>query len=346
MRLVIDRCLREPQKASLYVRETVAHGWSRAVLMNQIDSQLYERHGRAVSNFSQTLPEPQSACAQELTRDPYQFDFLAIRESYGERELTSKHRVSDAKVTVSGHDDASVPPPLAIGIAELFQRLMPFGNTELYGGMVETEGLLRDINRRQTTTQLLVGEGDSNLQVEIPWALEDALPADLVQGATVKVRGILTYTSIENYEEGIFGRIENIELIPMSPSAVEVVRRAPFFTAERLLFVLAWVLALREAHERQIVGHFHGKILAAVHRVVALARAQCCVELLHEQAFAADLIETPIENLVARRLERGKVDLASRMRFTQKVDDHLRLHYGKLAVAAADDDLHPTLLFK
>ena len=141
-------------------------------------------------------------------------------------------------------DDASVPPPLAIGIAELFQRLMPFGNTELYGGMVETEGLLRDINRRQTTTQLLVGEGDSNLQVEIPWALEDALPADLVQGATVKVRGILTYTSIENYEEGIFGRIENIELIPMSPSAVEVVRRAPFFTAERLLFVLAWVLAL------------------------------------------------------------------------------------------------------
>ena len=163
---------------------------------------------------------------------------------YGERELTSKHRVSDAKVTVSGHDEASVPPPLAIGIAELFQRLMPFGNTELYGGMVETEGLLRDINRRQTTTQLLVGEGDSNLQVEIPWALEDALPADLVQGATVKVRGILTYTSIENYEEGIFGRIENIELIPMSPSAVEVVRRAPFFTAERLLFVLAWVLAL------------------------------------------------------------------------------------------------------
>ena len=80
--------------------------------------------------------------------------------------------------------------------------------------------------------------------MEIPWALEDALPADLVQGATVKVRGILTYTSIENYEEGIFGRIENIELIPMSPSAVEVVRRAPFFTAERLLFVLAWVLAL------------------------------------------------------------------------------------------------------
>ena len=162
----------------------------------------------------------------------------------GEREMTSKHRVAEATVEVTGHDEAAVPPPLAIGISELFERLLPFGNTELYGGMVETEGLLRDINRRQTTTQLLVGEGDANLQVEIPWALEDALPADLVQGATVKVRGILTYTSIENYEEGLFGRIENIELIPPSPSAVEVVRRAPFFTAERLLFVLAWVCAL------------------------------------------------------------------------------------------------------
>lgn len=162
----------------------------------------------------------------------------------GTREITSKHRVANAVVTVEGHSDAAVPPPLAIDIPTLFNRLMPFGNTDLYGGVVETEGLLRDINRRQTTTQLLVGEGDCNLQVEIPWALEDALPAKLVQGATVSVRGVLTYTSIENYEEGIFGRIENIELLPASPDAVKVIRRAPFFTVERLLFVLAGVAAL------------------------------------------------------------------------------------------------------
>ena len=162
----------------------------------------------------------------------------------GEREMTSKHRVAEAKIEVAGHSTKSIPPPLAISIPELFQRIMPFGNTDLYGGMVETEGLLRDINRRQTTTQLLVGEGDCNLQVEIPWALEESLPASLVQGATVRVRGILTYTSIENYEEGIFGRIENIELIPPSTSSVEVIRRAPFFTSERLLFLLAWVCAL------------------------------------------------------------------------------------------------------
>ncbi len=162
----------------------------------------------------------------------------------GEREFTAKHRIANATLTKEGHSKAAIPPPLSTNIKALFDRLLPFGNTDLYGGVVETEGLLRDINRRQTTTQLLVGEGDCNLQVEIPWALEDALPAKLVQGATVRVKGVLTYTSIENYEEGIFGRIENIELIPSSPDNVEVVRRAPFFTAERLLFILAGVAAL------------------------------------------------------------------------------------------------------
>ncbi len=162
----------------------------------------------------------------------------------GKREFTAKHRIAEAAVTIEGHSKASIPSPLKTKIKSLFERLLPFGNTDLYGGVVETTGLLRDINRRQTTTQLLVGEGDCNLQVEIPWALEDALPANLVQGATVRVRGVLTYTSIENYEEGIFGRIENIELIPPSPESVVVIRHAPFFTVERLLFILAGVATL------------------------------------------------------------------------------------------------------
>ena len=165
----------------------------------------------------------------------------------GEREMTTKRRIADAAITVEGHAMAAIPPPLETGIADLFARLMPFGNTDLYGGMIVTEGLLRDINRRQTTTQLLVGEGDSNLQVEIPWALEEALPANLVQGATVRVKGVLTWTSIENYEEGIFGRIENVELIPPTPDAVEVIRRAPFWTVGRLLFILMWVCVLSAA---------------------------------------------------------------------------------------------------
>lgn len=173
----------------------------------------------------------------------------------GEREPTVKHRLAEVVVKRLG-EKAPAPSPLEIAIPKLLARILPIGNTDLYGGMVVTEGLLRDINRRQTTTQLLVGEGENNLMVEIPWALEDTLPADLVLGATVRVCGVLTYTSIENVEEQIFGRIENIELIPNSPAAVEVIRRAPFWTAARLwllvggiLFLTAssliWVVALR-----------------------------------------------------------------------------------------------------
>lgn len=117
--------------------------------------------------------------------------------------------------------------PREVTIPELFDNILPFGNSEWYGDRFTTEGILRDINRRQTTTQLLVGEGDRNIQVEMPWALETALPANLVQGATVRVTGALAYTSIENYEEALFGRIENIELIPMSGEDVAVIKRAP-----------------------------------------------------------------------------------------------------------------------
>ena len=162
----------------------------------------------------------------------------------GVRELSAKNRLADVKLTVTGNDPEAVPPPRQASIAEIFRAVLPFGNAAWYGGEVATEGILRDINRRQTTTQLLVGEGDNNIQVEIPWALEEPLPSAWVQGATVRVTGILAYTSIENFEEGIFGRIENIELIPRSGGAVEVVRRAPFWTARRLSALLGWLVAL------------------------------------------------------------------------------------------------------
>ncbi len=180
----------------------------------------------------------------------------------GERERSAKNRLATKGLHVLAHEPDKLPPPRVATIDEIFVAVMPFGNTSWYGARIVTEGLLRDINRRQKTTQLLVGSGEHNLQVEIPWALEEALPKTLVQGATVRVMGNLAYTSIENYDEGIFGRIENIELIPVSGDAVEVIHRAPFWTSERLLnvllglaalcaFVLVWAVALRRAVARR-----------------------------------------------------------------------------------------------
>lgn len=84
---IIDKFSSEPQKALFYVRKTIQNKWSRAVLLNFIDTDLYEREGKAISNFDKALPMPQSDLAQEMTKDPYNFDFLAITENYREKEL-------------------------------------------------------------------------------------------------------------------------------------------------------------------------------------------------------------------------------------------------------------------
>lgn len=86
--LVIMNHFRNDQKRALfYVRKTLQNTWSRAVLMNFIDSDLYGREGKAISNFKVSLPADQSDLAQEMTRDPYHFDFLTIRENDNEKEL-------------------------------------------------------------------------------------------------------------------------------------------------------------------------------------------------------------------------------------------------------------------
>ena len=70
-----------------YIRETIRNGWSRNVLIHQIESGLKERAGTSVTNFPATLPSPQSDLALEVVRDPYIFDFLGRSAEVSEREL-------------------------------------------------------------------------------------------------------------------------------------------------------------------------------------------------------------------------------------------------------------------
>lgn len=70
-----------------YIRKTIEHGWSRNVLIFYIESELYQRKGKAVTNFIRTLPAPQSDLAQQIIKDPYVFDFLEIADDAREREL-------------------------------------------------------------------------------------------------------------------------------------------------------------------------------------------------------------------------------------------------------------------
>lgn len=70
-----------------YAHAAIENGWSRNILVMQIESGLYRRHGRALTNFTRTLPAPQSDLAQQVLKDPYNFDFLTLSKDAHEREL-------------------------------------------------------------------------------------------------------------------------------------------------------------------------------------------------------------------------------------------------------------------
>jgi predicted nuclease of restriction endonuclease-like (RecB) superfamily len=79
--------VKNPQEREWYIRQTIEYGWSRNVLVHQIESGLYRRQGKALTNFAKALPAPQSELAQQIIKDPYNFDFLSLGKEAQEREL-------------------------------------------------------------------------------------------------------------------------------------------------------------------------------------------------------------------------------------------------------------------
>jgi predicted nuclease of restriction endonuclease-like (RecB) superfamily len=70
-----------------YAEQAIQNGWSRNVLVMQIEGGLLRRQGKALTNFGQTLPPPQSDLAQQILKDPYNFDFLTLTKEAHERDL-------------------------------------------------------------------------------------------------------------------------------------------------------------------------------------------------------------------------------------------------------------------
>jgi predicted nuclease of restriction endonuclease-like (RecB) superfamily len=79
--------LKSPEERLWYAQKTVENGWSRNVLVHQIETGLHRRLGAALTNFDRTLPKPQSDLAQQLLKDPYNFDFLSLGQEVQERDL-------------------------------------------------------------------------------------------------------------------------------------------------------------------------------------------------------------------------------------------------------------------
>lgn len=84
--LIFTKCA-SVDEAGFYIAQTIEQGWSRDVLALQLKSRLYDRTGKAVTNFSSTLPAPQSDLAQQTLKDPYTFDFMTLTAPYNERDV-------------------------------------------------------------------------------------------------------------------------------------------------------------------------------------------------------------------------------------------------------------------
>jgi predicted nuclease of restriction endonuclease-like (RecB) superfamily len=79
--------LKDPADRLWYAEATLEHGWSRPVCTAQIQTRLRERQGQAITNFGRTVPPTESDLAQQIRKDPYQFDFLSLAENTKERDL-------------------------------------------------------------------------------------------------------------------------------------------------------------------------------------------------------------------------------------------------------------------
>ncbi len=124
---IISRCKNDQNKARFYVRHALQFNWSRSVLMNYLDTDLYEREGKALSNFQASLPQPQSDLAQELTRDPYNFNFLTLESNYHEKELKAALIANITQFLLelgSGFAYVGKEYRLDVGSSELFLDLL------------------------------------------------------------------------------------------------------------------------------------------------------------------------------------------------------------------------------
>ncbi|NQZ09021.1 MAG: DUF1016 domain-containing protein [Algicola sp.] len=85
--LVLLSKVKDNQQRIAYAQKTIEYGWSRNVLVHQIESNLLARQGKAVTNFDNTLPNTRSELAQQTLKDPYLFDFLNLGNEARERDL-------------------------------------------------------------------------------------------------------------------------------------------------------------------------------------------------------------------------------------------------------------------
>mgnify|MGYP006291775427 CR=1 FL=1 len=131
--VIISKC-KNTEEALYFIENTIAHGWSRSVLTHQIESGLWQREGKALTNFTKALPSPRSDLAAQTLKDPYIFDFLALTKDHNERELEVgliKHITHFLLELGAGFAYIGSQVPLQVGERDFFVDLL-FYHTRLH----------------------------------------------------------------------------------------------------------------------------------------------------------------------------------------------------------------------
>lgn len=221
-KLVIDKCRKNPEKALFFVHQTVQNGWSRDMLLNFIGTDLYERQGKALTNFNRTLPEETSDLAQELTKDPYDFAFTGITGRYNERLLKDKllNNITQFLVELgTGFAYVGKEYRLQIGDTENFIDLLFYNlNLSCYVVIEVKIGKFEFADAGQlggyvvACNHILKKEGRDNPTIGILICKEkDNLVAQYALEASNQPLGISEYELAKLYPEKVEGTIPTIE---------------------------------------------------------------------------------------------------------------------------------------
>lgn len=125
-KFLIDKC-KSIDEALFYTYRCIEKGWSRNVLTNYLEANLYNTEGKAISNFALQLPSIQSDLAQQTLKDPYNFDFLSLRDNYNERELEDALTTNITKFLLelgSGFSYVGRQQRIQVGSKEFFIDLL------------------------------------------------------------------------------------------------------------------------------------------------------------------------------------------------------------------------------
>lgn len=219
---ILTKC-KERTEAIYYVQATQTYGWSRSVLMHQIESGLWQREGKAITNFEQTLPAAQSDLAHQMLKDPYKFDFLSLSKEHTERELETDliaHITEFLLELGAGFAYIGRQVPLQVGERDFFLDLF-FYHTRLHCHVVvelktvdfepEFAGKLNFYIK--AVDEQLREEGDQPTIGLLLCKSKDRLVAEYALSDIQKPMGLSTYTLSHTLPESLCDKLPSIETI-------------------------------------------------------------------------------------------------------------------------------------